>query len=173
MRAEDQRQAFEALTGRSVLRWDGVEMALRATGPDGLPQFSDPTVPFLQLLQLDVTCSDGEAFTIGTAQNDDIWGLSIAPQSQPASATNGFSIFRPRTLPELPIGSVKTVNLKINESSDIMEVLARIGTDDLLLMAGEVYELTTGHLEFVPGDESVLVFRDPRDADRIAWRVPR
>ncbi len=72
---DQQAAELRALTNCSVVRWQGIEMALRESGADGLPDWRDASVPFLQLCRLDLMLADGRATSIITYQNNDCWGL--------------------------------------------------------------------------------------------------
>jgi hypothetical protein len=151
---------FTALRGRTVHTWTGVEMAFF----EDPPRFEDPRAPFLQLVTLDATL-DGEVFSIVTYQDDDRWGL----WTQPPGRGGGNGIYRERHLPELPTGRIDDVTVRL-EHDVLAEVLFRIGSRPLLLLAGEAYEDWGGNLYFCRLDESVLAFTDPAAADTIPWR---
>lgn len=46
---ERQVAYLRALSGCTVLRWHGIEMALREAGEDNQPNWRDWSIPFLQL----------------------------------------------------------------------------------------------------------------------------
>lgn len=158
----DQVAVFHTLAGNAVTRWVGVEMALREGGPSGLPQFEDPTIPFLQLHLLYAESADA-VLRVGTYQNDATWGLCIdsvqaIPNDWPAE--NG-GIYRKRDLAELPRGLIKRVDPVLDASGDLVEVALRLALGTVVLRAGEVYEEGDGSLRVVSPDESVLVLVVP------------
>ncbi len=156
---EYQIDALRALRGCTVSQWLGIEVALRKTGPDGQPQWYDPSVPALQLDRLDLLLSDGSVMSIVTYQNDVQCGLcrrDALPPLEQSSPISG-SIFRLRTLNELPHGKIASVDVLVDEIGDIAEV--RFGLDDheVLLRPGEVYEGPDGLLRIAAMDEGILV----------------
>lgn len=162
---------FAALRGRSVQSWSGVEMALRDDAPGG-PQFTDPDVPCLQLLQLRFRLDDGSRWSCDTYQDDDGWGLMLARSQASAGPNAPEGIYRFRHLVELPTGVIRDVRVFL-DGPTLAEVALRIGHSDLLLIAGELNEEWSGRLSWGRLDESVLAFTDPRQADQITWSTPR
>ncbi len=155
---EQQAESFRALRGCTVSGWIGVEMAVRDAGPGGLPQWRDDSVPLLQLGRLDLILSGGPVASIVTYQNDANWGLSLRddlPPVQPDSPAPE-SIFRTRTLNELPAGEISAVAVLLDDSEDITEVRLGIGGHEVPLRAGEIYE-HADRLQVVTSDESILV----------------
>ncbi|MEU4240494.1 hypothetical protein [Actinoplanes sp. NPDC026619] len=167
----DRIQEFDRLRGRWVKAWSGVEMALREEAAlGGGPQFEDPAVACLQMLVLGAHLSDDSFVTVGTYQDDDVWGLRLGQQTNYASA-EWTGIYRLRGLPELPIGEINDVSVLLDEEL-LAEVVLRIHGQPVLLMAGEVYESAENRLSLVALDESVLVFTDPSAAESSEW-VPK
>jgi hypothetical protein len=165
----DQADEWRRLRGGHVVAWRGVEMALREN-VGGQPQFTDPTVPCLQLLQLDMQLSAGSLRRIGTSPDDDLWGLMVHGGGEGGFAFPFDGIYRERVLEELPTGVVDDVAVVLDEEERVIaEVVLRVGGSRLLLVAGELYEGLEGQLTFAHLDESVLAFVDPRQADAIAW----
>ncbi|AEV85366.1 hypothetical protein ACWT_4346 [Actinoplanes sp. SE50] len=159
---------FRAVPGRTVTGWYGVEMAVREGGGAG-PEFAGPDAPCLQLLTLSAQVLDGPALTVGTYQDDDVFGLLLTSPEDGASSRNG--IFRARSLPELPVGPVDEVTVHL-DADVLAEVVLRIGERNLLLIAGEAYENGDGDLSWHRLDESVLAFVDPEAAQALPW-IPR
>ncbi|WP_165857217.1 hypothetical protein [Marinobacter sp. JSM 1782161] len=150
---------FQKLVGLRVVDWHGVEMALREWGPDGLPSFMEPSVPFLQLLVLHARLELDEQLEISTYQNNDNWGLMLTrlPSSSGFRADHE-GIFRTRSLAELPSGSIDSVQVFRDFAGDIERINLVVAGSFLSLIAGEVYENPDGSLQVqVGGDESVLV----------------
>lgn len=159
-----QRNVLEALVGVTVTSWDGVEMALRDDSGDG-PQFTDPQVRFLQLAWLRLRSGPKEQ-TIGVYQDDDCFGLCIEATGSP-SPHDCYGIMRWRAL-DLPLGRIEGVKINLDEGT-LARITLTIDGRDLLLVAGEVHETLDGRLEVHRLDESVLVFRDPVEAEKVHW----
>lgn len=155
---ERQVELLRALSGSSIVRWQGIEVALRDAGENGLPVWHDASIPFLQLNRLDMTLVEGFATSIITYQNNDRWGLYRDDALPPSRLLTHepHSIFRSRLLDELPVGRVQRVAIDVN-AGDIAEVRLYIEGREIRLWAGEVYEQSDGSLRVVPMDESVLV----------------
>lgn len=172
------RREIQRLNGCVVDGWWGLEMALYETGPAGQPVFSDPAIPFLQLSVLGATLRDRTPINIGTYQNDDEFGLllregaDITLPERPAEGAISGGIYRHRHIPELPTGSISDVVLNLSEQGNIAEVLLLVDNAPLLVLTGEVREGWSQTLDYVLGDESVLVFDDPTAADTVPWRNP-
>jgi hypothetical protein len=142
---EQQAAFLRALTGCAVVRWHGIEMALRELGAGGLPDWQDESVPFLQLNRLDFVLGDGSETSVITYQNDDRWGLyrkNALPSSRLRTDEPG-SIFRSRRLETLPTGRIRGVSVTFHEG-DIGEVKLDIEGQEVRLSAGEVYEQNDG-----------------------------
>ncbi|MBS2531978.1 hypothetical protein KGQ20_04265 [Catenulispora sp. NF23] len=165
---------FTALYGRRVESWIGVEMALRDDVGDGSPQFSDPTVPCLQLLGLQACLDGGDVLTVGIYQDVDVFGLWPRPRAearfQDASLFTGA--LRWRRLTELPTGRVEYV-ATFADTGVLAEASLRIDARPLLLIAGELMETWDDELRFCRLDESVLVFTDPTAALQAPWTTSR
>ncbi|MFO0965656.1 MAG: hypothetical protein U0793_08745 [Gemmataceae bacterium] len=158
---EQQTAFLQALTSCTVLRWQGLEMALRDAG--GLPEWQDGSMPFLQLVRLDVVLGDGGRSSVITYQNDDRWGLCRKDGLPPSRLRTDEpdSIYRWRWLDTLPTGRIGGLSVRLNEG-DIAEVKLDVEGRELRLLAGEVYERNDGSLRIVLMDESVLVQVDGR-----------
>ena len=168
-------QEILKLKGKTVKRFVGVEMAIIEQGEGGLPQFTHPNVPCLQVDPLYLDLESEASIKFITYQNDDTWGLYLSALEKDELITlyaeSPDNIFRTRELFELPTGRIEHVEVKRDSNGEITEVLLRIGVLDILLVAGEIYEtLDEAGVEFVKGDESVLVFLDPIKASQIPWR---
>jgi hypothetical protein len=167
-----QSRTFAALHGKRVETWVGVEMALREDLAGTGPQFADPEVPCLQLYWLQAWLDDGSAVEVGTYQDDDGFGLSghSSDRSHDDGRWNG--IYRWRSFPELPAGSVEDVSVFLDQCLPA-EVHFRIGARPLLLVAGELEETHDGGLLFQRLDESVLAFTDSVAVERVPWNSAR
>ncbi|MFD5245775.1 hypothetical protein ACFWIW_14580 [Amycolatopsis sp. NPDC058340] len=167
-----QSSTFTALLGKRVDKWVGVEMALRENLAGTGPQFADPEVPCLQLYWLQAWLDDGSAVEIGTYQDDD--DFSLGGHTSDVSHDDGrwSGIYRWRSFPELPTGSVDHVALFLDQHL-LAEVHFRIGTRPLVLVAGELEERHDGGLTFQRLDESVLAFTDLVAVARVPWNTAR
>jgi hypothetical protein len=160
---EQQTAFLRALTGCVVLRWHGLEMALRDAGGDGFPEWQDDSVALLQLGRLDIVLEDGSQTSVITYQNDDRWGLYRKDGLPPSRLRTNEpdSIYRWRPLDTLPTGRIRGMSVTLNEG-DIAAVELDVEGRELRLLAGEVYEQNDGSLRVVLMDESVLVQVDGR-----------
>lgn len=164
---ELQLDALRALGGRTIVRWLGVEMAVREHGADGQPQWYDEAVPALQLGRLDLVLNGGEVASIVTCQNGDQWGLCRADEhwalpaiGQPPEAVRASaepSIYRVRALVELPVGRVKSVRIQVDDRGDVAGLQLDIDGRIVELWAAEVYEECDGTVRIGKMDESILV----------------
>ena len=163
---EEQIASFYALSRSCVIQWRGIEMALREANENGLPDFRDSSIPFLQLLELNLTFVDGSTAFITTYQNDDRFGLCCKHGSQDLRDFGDElnSIYRLRLFDELPNGQIQDVSISLN-AGDIEEVKLKIENHEVRLWAGEVYENSDGTLHVITMDESVLVQVDDKHPD--------
>ena len=160
---EQQVAYLRALSGCTVLRWQGIETALRDAGEGEQLNWRDGSIPFLQLSRLDLSLAGRPTTSIITYQNDDRWGL-YRKDGLPLSrlcTDQGDNIFRSRTLDELPRGQIRGVLVSLNEG-DIEEIRLDVEGREIRLWAGEVYEENDGSLRMATMDESVLVQVDGR-----------
>jgi hypothetical protein len=164
---------LHALQGRTIEQVIIWEMALLDAGHDGKPVFDHPACPFLQAWVLYLRLPPDDAVKILTYQNDDWFGLYAAPVSTEAELvpdeSDADSIFRKRELLTFPQGEITAVSIHQNEAEDISEVTLVIGQHTVLLKAGEVDERWDGSIYVRRDDESVLIFLDPRDVERITF----
>jgi len=166
---ENQIREFQRLTGRRISRADGVETAIREDDGTGAPQFVDKEVPCLQLTSLYLHLDDGAIAEVGTYQDAEEWGLSLAWSSVPGHT--GFDgAFRFRAIPELPAGLVTRVAATRNARGNLSEVGLFIEGCETKLVAGEIYEGSDEPLVFCRDDESILVFPKAADVSRVRWR---
>ncbi|UMP00197.1 hypothetical protein [Amycolatopsis sp. EV170708-02-1] len=167
-----QARNFKALRGRRIDRWVGVEMALREDPAGTGPQFADPEVPCVQLYWLQAWLDDGSAVEIGTYQGDDGFSLGGHPSDKSSDDGRWDGIYRWRSFPELPAGSVEQVAVFLDQCL-LAEVHFLIGTRPLALVAGELEERHDGGLTFQRLDESVLAFTDLVAVERAPWSTAR
>jgi hypothetical protein len=156
--------AFQSLSGRSVVRWVGNEMAIREEGPAGAPVFHDPSIPYLQVCPLYLELLEGGNREILTYQGvADDWGLCIDVHHGllPDQDYETGSIFRTRPLDELPVGLIDEVLIVQDGKADIVEVCLDMEQARLTLRSGQVYNEPDG-LRVRWQDESVLVAVTPK-----------
>ena len=163
---EEQVASFYALSRSRVTQWHGTEMALRDANENGLPDFRDLSIPFLQLLELNLTFVDGSTARITTYQNNDRFGLCCknGPLASRDLELGPHSIYRSRLFDELPKGQIQDVSVSLN-TGDIEEVKLILETNEVRLCAGEVYENNDSSMHIVTMDESVLVQVDGKHPD--------
>ena len=164
-----QCETFAALEGRRVERWSGIEMAAREEGPDGRPVFAEVSVACIQMMVLDLELDGGEPLTMLTRQNELGWGIWTTPGNGPDQTREWDGIYRWRTLPELPPGTITRVELRFSDEGDVGELLLHVEGTPLLLVAAEIHETASVRLELHVPDESILVFTDVAAADAISW----
>ena len=156
---------IRGLKGQTVSSLVAREMAFRGGEGDGPSQFSDSTLPFLQLDALYLRLGSGKTVQFITYQNNLKWGLiltfDVEPRELVFDAGSNDSIVRTGELDTFPTGSISAVDVTLDSDGDISEVLLDISGEPILLVAGEVYEQADGTLEVCIGDESILLFREP------------
>jgi len=172
---KDQITQFRQLVGQTVVRWTGIEMALRESGPDGLPQWEDESVQFLQLDRLDLVLEGADYVRIVTYQNNDRFGLSCQNELPPMNETPPLpefnselmeaSIFRTREFNAIPTGRIQNVHVVMDDCEDISEVHFWISGHCVVLRAGEFHESNDGTLTLVGMDESILFQVNGRKPD--------
>ena len=163
---QDQTAAFSALRGEIIDSWQGLEMAVRG-GDERNPEYNGVGVPCLQLLALDALNATGAEVNITTYQNDSSFGLS-AKAGTISEGDDWSRGYRRRLLTELPTGFIQEVSVYLDDDV-LAEVSIRLADRELLLVAGESEERRSGGLEWHRLDESVLVFTDPGEAERVRW----
>ena len=155
-----QIEFLNALRGNTIIDWLGIEMAVRESGKNGLPQWYDDSIEMLQFDRVDMIFPNSQFSSIITYQNDDHWGLYRKDDLPILKFDNNepTSIFRERHFVELPIGKIDSVEIKLdNDSNDISEINILICGKLINLMAGEVYEDLNDKLKTVNMDESILI----------------
>jgi hypothetical protein len=167
---ETQRASLKGLRSTQILRWRGLEMAIDHP-PDGDPIWTRPDVPCLQLARLDLYLLAKDPISLGTYQNDEVWGICVEPVASEQSPDH--PAYRWRDLEELPTGVVDAVTVTHGDEGDVEEVSLVVGGAPLLLMAAEVEPTLTEEVRFVRGDESVLAFVEPWRALDLEWHPPR
>ncbi|MBI2262765.1 MAG: hypothetical protein HYU62_14010 [Caulobacterales bacterium] len=174
-----QSEAFRGLLGLEVLEWRGREMALDQDETER-PLWRLPNVEVLQLDRLEAIGAE-TSICVTTIQNDDHFGLKLqAPWladwqsgfdlSVPVDASpfldDPKSIFRDVRLPQLPIGKIEDVSVRLSEEGgDIGTVTLLIGNAVVSMKAAEVYPGFDGSITIVDLDESILVQVDGAHPD--------
>lgn len=166
----EQADQLEALAGRDVAGWRGVEMAIIGGGHAGSRAvFTDPRAPFMQFYFLEISLDSGGRHLIETYQDDDGFGLWLTDRRPGWEGHEG--IFR-TTVPDLPTGPIEAAQVT-READLLAEVTLTIAGQELLVIAGETRENWDGGFDLCRFDESVLVFTDIAAADRPDWRPLR
>lgn len=100
-----------------VVGWIAEERALREQGEDGEPQWYDRSINLLQLGRLDIHFAGGSFRALCTYQNDSTWGLWLLenPLRMVPAAPDQGSIYRVRSMSELPIGPVTSVDVRLQD----------------------------------------------------------
>lgn len=169
---EEQVAAASALEGREIQAWLGVEDFIRSNEDETVFEFDDPNAPCLYLAVVEIQMVADPTVRIGTYyDNWDGWGLTLEPYDGRLEALDSPGS-RTRRLSELPVGRVESVKARIDEIGNLAEIEMAVGDRFLLLAAGEIHPTWTERLEFVRGDESVLVFASQADYESIEWRNP-
>jgi hypothetical protein len=153
---------ISTLAGLVVTRWQGMEMALAEADSASGIRWEDPSVPFLQLIDLDLVLANGRAFKFWSQSVDGTGshGLYLeALDALPAlfASDDPSSIFRGRSLPELPAGTIEIAELRRDGPNATVEVRLMVADVEVRLVAGEVYEQHDGRFRVVEPDESILL----------------
>lgn len=153
---------IETLTGRVVTRWSGTEMALAEGRENRRVCWEDSTVPFLQFTNLDLQFDTGQVLRLLSQIGDGSshHGLYLEELEElPAvrASDDPMSIFRDRTLTELPLGEIRIVELRRDGPNAIVEMRLALSGSEIRLVAAEVYEEHDGSLRIVERDESILI----------------
>lgn len=160
---------LQSLSGHALQEWRGLRMALRERGPDGLPQFDDPEVPFLQLDSLFLKVSGYGWIKVVSYQDDDDCCL-LAQRLAEAPSLREDGIFRPDGLRVAPLGAIERVSTTRSTCGNIDSLEFLIDGALVILVAAEAYEDHDGSLHFVRGDESIFLFTDRQALDSLRWR---
>lgn len=172
---EARRSAFRGLRGRSVSAWFGADFAFYERGPEEAPGpcFTHPEIACRQLSYLDLRIG-GDTFRVCALQNDDSWSLGIdAVEAGPVGTAEPNSIYGPRRPLALPSGRIDEVTLGLDDDGAVLDVeLSFAAEAPVLLRAAEFHEEAYPAGRWVIGDESILVFRDRRARDALAWVGP-
>lgn len=153
-----QVEIFNALQGKTVKRWVGIEMALRDTD-DCIPEYRHPTVNYLQMSRIDAELKEVPTARFMTSQDNDIFGLirfdglADIPTSDHEDRS-GF--YCPREILELPVGKIDEVSV-VGLTQVISEVHFRIAGQRVSMYAGEIYEDRELNYEVRFLDECILV----------------
>jgi hypothetical protein len=166
------------LEGSEIVRWVGTEMAIVGGGQsnvwsesdgcwtveDEAVEWSHPSVPFLQLTNLDIQLANGKTLRLLSQLDDgsEFNGLYLV-EIETVSDSNSqaeSSIFRTREIVELPVGPSKVTVLRQSGPSAIVEANISITSHTIRLLAAEVHPRTDGKFDIVEGDESILIQLD-------------
>ena len=103
---------ISTLAGLVVTHWQGTEMALTEADAAGDIRWEDPSIRYLQLVELDLALANGQAFKFWSQMQDGtgFHGLYLEAMGALPSVVasdDPLSIFRSRLLPELPVGAIE------------------------------------------------------------------
>jgi len=150
------------LSGRVVTHWQGGEMALSEGCGLGGVRWEDASIPFLQLVKLDLQFADGDVFRL-LSQIEDGTGfhgfylVKLNNLAAPRPFDDPLSIFRERMLPELPLGEIEIAQLRHDGPNAIVEVRLLVSGTEIRMLAAEVQEYKDGSLSIVEPAESILI----------------
>lgn len=160
---------FMSLEGRDILGWEAEEVAIReeATAAGVVAEFEDPCVTFLQLNRLDLELDNEELVSIGTYRDGGAYGLwphfpalRLVPHRQ-------SGIFRTRRLDDLPLGRVRSVDVRAHLRGTLNQATFTVGDELVVLLPGEINEDWEGALRVRLDRECVLLFTDSIDAEDV------
>lgn len=149
------------------------EMAIIETD-DGCHLFDHPDCPFIQALSLYVWCENIGIVKFTTYQNDcdsGIYSSTLTDMDELIYEPETPSIYRMRPCHAFPLGKLESIEVSQNEYGDIAEIILRIEKHDVLLKSGEVEQRHDGSIIVRDNDESVLVFMNPDDIDRVTFNA--
>lgn len=165
------------LDGREIIDWVGCEMALcggeQSTWTDagGIEhmqlspvQWEHRSVPYLQLISVDIRLADGAAFRLLSQLEDGtgFHGLFLVEQKaastwSAASLPQEDGIFRARRLEELPLGVARVVAVRRDQWNAVVEASIIIADATIRIVAAEVHPTDSGEFAVVEPDESILL----------------
>lgn len=153
---------ISTLAGLVVTRWQGMEMALAEADAASDICWADPSIPYLQLVDLDLVIANGQVFKLWSQLQDGtgFHGLYLeALDALPAlfAPDDPSSIFRGRSLPELPVGAIEIAELRQDGPNATIEIRLMVAGVEVRLVAGEVHEQQDGSLRVAEPDESILL----------------
>ena len=145
-----------------VTHWQGTEMALAEAHAASDVRWADPSIPFLQLVDLDLALANGQVFKFWSQMEDGtgFHGLyleALDALPTPFASDDPSSISRGRLLPELPVGAIKISEFRQDGPNATVEVRLMVAGVEVRLVAGEVYEQHDGSLLVVEPDEAILL----------------
>ncbi len=153
---------IQKLEGRVVTWWQGGEMALAEARAGREVRWEDPSVPFLQFVNLDLRFDDGQAVRLLSQLEDGtgfhgfyVEALDELPKLRVFDESS--SILRDRVLSELPLGKIEFVELRHDGPSAIVEMRLRLSGAEIRLLAAEIYEEHDASLRIGERDESILI----------------
>lgn len=157
-----------SLADDQVLGWYAWRMALRENGPDGQPQFDDPSMPFIQCTRVFVrTLKVGWVF-FDTELDDDTWGIyADRVASMPEYGNEG--IFSEGPLDNLPKGKIDAVEVRLSPFENIERVMLSVEGKRIWLIAADAYEQFDGSLKLMERDEQIFLFTDEKALSTIQW----
>ena len=149
-------------------------------GPDEAPYFSDPQLPFAQVMTLEINFTDGTILHVLNTQDDDsfpLWPRIAGEHLSPKPELLALP-FRLREMNEFPKGEISAIDWSLDDADRLQNIQIRIEAETVILCAGEVYEDWDAGLTVRKDDESVLLFLDAEAYrqtvfDRPVYAVPK
>lgn len=153
---------FSTLENKTIARWVGTEMALSdGSFGDGPVVWEHSSVPYLQLISIDVLLTDGAVYQLSSQADDGsgYYGLFLTGRDAMDTAIRPEvgSIFRTRDLSELPIGVANVVVTEVDGPNSVLRAEISIDGRKISFWAAEAYERDGGHFDVVGCDESILI----------------
>lgn len=179
---QDNKRRIESLVGCEVAQALIVEMAMIEEGPDGLPIFRIPALPFVQCHLIELVLDDGRVARLSNYQNEMTFGICVEfnesfsidnSWSLPLPGMEGApSIYRAPDDIRFPLGEITMVNVGLDENMDATQIEMTISGSRILLKAGEIIE-DCGGFTIAEQDESVLLFLRADDVSSVRFSPER
>ncbi|MCB1629205.1 MAG: hypothetical protein KDI48_15860 [Xanthomonadales bacterium] len=149
---------ISTLDGCQITRWHGTEMA----HTEHPLRWQHPDVPYLQCISIELALESAAPLQLiaHLPDHSGFHGLYLRPAPAAMAAAPNCSpgsIFRSRTLAELPLGAARLVQLRRDGPDAVIEISLQIGRDRVSLLAGEVAKGIGNTVRIVEPDESILV----------------
>ncbi len=123
---------------------------------------SDASIPFLQLVNLDLQFADGDVLRLLSQIEDGtsfhgFYLVELDDLAAPRPFEDPLSIYRERVLLELPLGEIEIAQLRHDGPNAIVEMRLVVSGTEIRMLAAEVQEHDDGSLRVAGPDESILV----------------
>jgi hypothetical protein len=158
------------LADSEITKWVGLDFT---TGLDNDTHFLGREDPFRQLGFLRVERAEGSPIDFRHVLWMDGFGFWLEQGND--SLLPASEAYREADLSYLPTGRLKGMTVRLNtvgRDAAEVEVLLTFADRQVLLVAAEV-EIGHRTVNYVWGDESIFLFEDPHEADRVRWSNER